>query len=421
MPADAPLVQAPWAAAFASQDGLILYNGLTGRSLTARGVTQDTWAAFADGPLPRSAVPREAWALVTRELLVPPDADPRALTHNRHPILCRWATFLHAPDRLPLVAEHRAGTGEPWRARRLDALETYVWINCRGEVTVPELLAGAAEHVGPEGPARAWDALRRWASADYQLVKLLDESVHKGGLPHHFFGLVHGHPREGGAPFAPADPVKVPLRTLLAGPTSVLSGRPYAVAVIERLTRGRHLPAGAQVALPPDLRDAVRARRPDLRLLDDPPTAWPEATLDVAWLDQSARPTEDLPEALATAHRALAPGGVAWLLVQGDPRPALNAAQAVGYRQADVRKVGDALDLRDTPVLTGPPAQLAALRALLADQGRPLPLAPWPRAALAAHVAPLSLDWLHHLSFAPATERIMACDTGTLWALTLKR
>ena len=71
MPADAPLVQAPWAAAFASQDGLILYNGLTGRSLTARGVTQDAWAAFADGPLPRSAVPREAWALVTKILVYP--------------------------------------------------------------------------------------------------------------------------------------------------------------------------------------------------------------------------------------------------------------------------------------------------------------------------------------------------------------
>ncbi len=410
--------RAPWAAAFATAGGLILYNGLTGRTLTARGVTADTWRALGEAPIAADALPPGAGPLIERGLLIPADATARALAGPRFPLLGRWTSFLHAPGAPPVIATHVAGGRDGWTTRRLDPLESWLWLNCRGEVTVDELLIGARAVAGPTGDDQAFEILQRWTSADAQWVKLLDAPVHAGPLPPHAFGLVHSLPRAPAGPGAqPPAPAGPPLRTLLAAPSAALGGRPFAAALVDALTARRALPAGGDVAVPPDLAAPLAAQRPDLRLCTDPPSRWPARRFDVIVLDDAGELT---PAQLSAAHGALAPGGGAWGLVDGDPRGALVTAEAAGYAEADVAPAAAWLGIEAVPVLAGPADQLAALRALLAAHGHTLPPQAWTKPELTAHLGDLDLAWLHHPSFAPATTRIMSRDTHALWSLWLR-
>lgn len=133
--------------------------------------------------------------------------------------------------------------------------------------------------------------------------------------------------------------------------------------------------------------------------------------------------------ALALIERiagALRPGGWLWLSEFGTldeaPREAVHldhpetgiefgvlaaAAQHLDLVDVSIKNTVDALGIEPVPLLAAPPAQLAALNALLvALGGAPLATRAWDAEAFAAAIAPVPPECLRQVGFAPATERI---------------
>ncbi len=143
---------------------------------------------------------------------------------------------------------------------------------------------------------------------------------------------------------------------------------------------------------------------------------------------------------LVEVQRVLRPGGHAWLSeygeIDGEPVEAVHldhpevgiefgvlarAARTLGLT-ATVTDVVQALGLRPVPVLTSPPGQFEALQALVRHLGGEAPdKRAWTREALAAHIAPVPLDRLHHLSFTPADARCMTFPPARVRILLLHR
>lgn len=145
---------------------------------------------------------------------------------------------------------------------------------------------------------------------------------------------------------------------------------------------------------------------------------------------------------LEEVHRVLRPGGVAFLSeygeVEGEPEEARHldhpevgiefgvlarAARHLGFADVHLTDVVDLLGFAAVPVLSVPPAQHEALAALLAalGAGRLEKRAYTPDAFAALCGDAVDPATLHHLSFTPATERLMSFPPRRVRALLLRR
>jgi SAM-dependent methyltransferase len=143
---------------------------------------------------------------------------------------------------------------------------------------------------------------------------------------------------------------------------------------------------------------------------------------------------------LAEIRRVLAPGGLAYVSeygeIEGEPMEAehldhpevgiefgvlAQAARTLGFASVEIVDAVDLLGITDAPVLSVPPEQHRALRALIAALGGQAP----PKRALTpgelgAYLGPIDPRGLHQLSFTPARERIMSFRPRRILALVLR-
>lgn len=183
-------------------------------------------------------------------------------------------------------------------------------------------------------------------------------------------------------------------------------------------------------------------------IADLPTAAQPADAQDRACLEATGyRPPEGRPvnfgalRLLVQAAQLLRPGGWLWLSEFGTidqaPREAVHldhpetgiefgvlaqAAERLGLTQVALKRATEYLPFAPVPVLASPPAQFAALNALLEALGaQPLAKLAYDPERFEAAIAPVPAASLRQVAFAPATERVMTFPPAGVWALSAQR